>query len=101
LPYLPKKSFKAGSEELIQLLDRMKGDVARRIQALFVHNAHKFYTVVIYPCAASGADKPKSPALEVSELMESLLSAARELDYERVAVICHEIETPSLVAQLG
>jgi len=91
--YVQRQSYSDAADELVSLFDGIERDLVRRIQALFVHQANKFYTLVLHPIPADGAGEPKSPTLEINERMDSLLAAARERDFDKIAVICHEVET--------
>lgn len=89
--HIPQPSYEEIASELMLLLDKMESDFVRRVLRLFIHQPYKFIVYVLYGGAAEGADMPQRPRFEVTQLMLSLLSATREGDANKLAVIEHTV----------
>lgn len=99
LPRTPKRPYIEAAQELVSLLNGMESDYVRRIARIFIEQSGKLMDLVLYPHFTERAHEsfPDGPRFEVTELMERLLITAKERDFDKLAIIEHEIFLPNVV----
>lgn len=90
------KAYEEALMELGALLVGVERDFVRRVLRVLIHQRYKFMRVILDDVPADWTGEPVTgyARFEITELMNTLCSAARERDADRLAVVEHLASLP-------